>query len=87
MKKQQIKFEYKITEEALQALFQGKKVVFDTYGQPTITLYPPRYGVFMTHEKYLEIERRAQMEGLNTVLDLLVKAKVASESAESLKDS
>lgn len=51
------KIEHKITEEQLQALFQGKKLVLDYQGQPMITLYPPRYGVFMTHEKYLEMER------------------------------
>lgn len=63
--------EQKISEEALQALFQGKKVVFDTYGLPRITLYPPRYGVFVTHEKYQEIVRRAKLQGFEYVIELL----------------
>lgn len=63
--------EQKISEEALQALFQGKKVMFDTFGLPRITLYPPRYGVFVTHEKYQEIVRRAKLEGFEYVIDLL----------------
>jgi hypothetical protein len=63
--------EYKVTEEALQALFQGKKVLFDYYGLPRVALYPPRYGVFVTHERYQEIVRRAKMEGFEYVIDLI----------------
>jgi hypothetical protein len=33
--------------------------------------YPPRYGVFVTHEKYQEIVRRAKLEGFEYVIDLL----------------
>ena len=67
--------EYKITEEALQALFQGQKVIFDTVGLPRVTLYPPRYGVFVTHEKYQEIVRRAKMAGFEYVIDLMTGGK------------
>src|SRR5262249_44864848 len=63
--------EYKITEEALQALFQGQKIIFDTYGLPRVTLYPPRYGVFVTHEKYQEIVRRAKTQGFEYVIEML----------------
>ena len=63
--------EQKISEEALQALFQGKKVIFDTYGLPTIALYPPRYGVFVTHEQYQKIVQKAKTEGFEYVLELL----------------
>lgn len=63
--------ELKISEEMLQALFQGKKVVFDNYRRPTIMLYPPRYGVFTTYDKYQEIVRRAEMEGHTRAIELL----------------
>jgi hypothetical protein len=63
--------EIKIKEEALQALFQGQKVVFDYLGQPRITLYPPRYGYFMTYEKKVEIERMALNKAFEEVIKLL----------------
>lgn len=70
--------EHKITEEQLQALFQGKKLVLDYAGQPQITLYPPRYGVFMTHEKFVEIERMAQMRAYEAVVELLSQSRKES---------
>ncbi len=62
--------EFKITEDALQALFQGKKVVFREPDMD-ITLYPPRYGVFITHEKRIEIERMAYNKAFTELTDLL----------------
>ena len=47
--------EIKLTSEALQALFEGKKLVFDRPDM-RLTIYPDRYGVFMTHEKRHELE-------------------------------
>jgi hypothetical protein len=63
--------EQKISEEMLHALFEGKKVVIDYKGQPTITLYPPRYGVFITYEKYEKIVQQAQTAGTMFVVELL----------------
>jgi hypothetical protein len=63
--------EHRITEEMLQALFQGKKLVFDIQGYPLITLYPPRYGVFITHEKYLEMQRAAYDKAFEPLIDIL----------------
>ena len=67
--------EQKISEEMLQALFQGKKVVLDYVGQPRVTLYPPRYGTFMTWEKFAEIERAAQLRAFEHVISLLGKVR------------
>ncbi len=66
-----VPLEFKITEEMLQALFQGQKVVFDCAGMPRITLYPPRYGVFMTHEKYTAIKEAVYAQAFDRVLELL----------------
>jgi len=73
-----MEIEHKITEEMLQGLFQGKKLVLDYAGQPRITLYPPRYGVFMTHEKFVELERRAQMNAYEAVVELFREARKES---------
>lgn len=63
--------EHKISEEQLQALFQGKKLVLNYHGVPQITLYPPRYGVFMTHEKFTEMEQRVYARAFEELTDLL----------------
>lgn len=70
-----MEIEHKMTEEQLQALFQGKKLVLDYSGRPRVTLYPPRYGFFMTWEKYVEIERAAQMKAYEHIIDLLGQNK------------
>jgi len=67
--------EHQINEEQLQALFQGKKLVLDYQGQPKITLYPPRYGVFMTHEKYVELEQRVRMENSFELMEFIRSLK------------
>ncbi len=67
--------EFKLTEEALKALFEGKKIVFDYAGQPRVTLYPPRYGVFMTYEKMAEVERLAQNKALEALLKVFRDVK------------
>lgn len=59
----------------LQALFQGKKVVFDYAGMGLVTLYPPRYGYFMTHEKMRELEDRVYSKAWESMLELLEKVK------------
>jgi hypothetical protein len=56
--------EYKITTEQIQALLEGKKLVFQYQGQPQITLYPPNYGVFMTYEKLAELRRKIGFQAL-----------------------
>jgi len=63
--------EYKITEEMLQALFQGKKVIFDYAGLPQVTLYPPNYGYFITYEKKAEIERLAHFKAFEEIIQAL----------------
>jgi hypothetical protein len=70
-----MELEYKITEEALQALFEGKKVIFDYQGRSRITLYPPRYGVFITHEKMRELEDMAYSKAFMEMTKLLVELK------------
>jgi len=72
--------EQKISEEMLHALFEGKKVVIDYQGQPRITLYPPRYGVFMTYDKYEELVRRAYREGTQVLVGLLERMRAEHES-------
>jgi hypothetical protein len=55
--------EIKIDEQALKALFEGKKLEYvyksglKDQGQ-RITVYPPRYGFFVTHESRAELEKR-----------------------------
>lgn len=63
--------EHKITEEQLEALFQGKKLILNYQGLPSVTLYPPRYGVFMTHEKYAELEHMAYARAFEKLVELL----------------
>jgi hypothetical protein len=58
--------EIKIDEQALKALFEGKRLdyVYNAgFGKNApdpfkITIYPPRYGFFITHEKRAELEKR-----------------------------
>ena len=47
-----------IKTEHIQALLEGKKMVYDIQGLPRITLYPDRYGVFITHDKFLKLRRQ-----------------------------
>lgn len=67
--------EHKLTEEQLKALFEGKKLVIDLYGRPQITIYPPRYGFFMTWEKYAEIERAVYRKAYEHLEQLLLSVK------------
>lgn len=46
-----------IKTEHIQALLEGKKMVYKIEGLPIIILYPERYGVFMTHDKFQKIRR------------------------------
>jgi hypothetical protein len=58
--------EIKIDEQALKALFEGKRLDYvyhhglgkDAPDPLKITIYPPRYGFFMTHESRAELEKR-----------------------------
>lgn len=68
---ERLKIEHKLTDEQLQALFQGKKLVLDYYDTPMITLMPPRYGVFMTNEKYVELERKVYARAFEEVMSML----------------
>lgn len=56
--------EFKITTEQLQALLEGKKLVWDVKGQPRVTLYPERWGVFMTATKFEELKRKIGFQAL-----------------------
>jgi hypothetical protein len=42
----------------IQALLEGKKLIYDTIGQARIILYPDRYGVFITYEKFAELRHQ-----------------------------
>jgi hypothetical protein len=70
-----MEIEHKLTEEHLQALFQGKKLVLEYSGQPRVTLYPPRYGVFMTHEKFSEMEQRVYARAWEELTEFLKKIR------------
>ncbi len=59
--------EIKIDEQALKALFEGKRLDYvyhdGVLGKNVpvlqkITIYPPRYGFFVTHESRAELEKR-----------------------------
>lgn len=51
-----------IKTEHIQALLEGKKLTYDNVGQPRITLFPDRYGVFMTYEKLAQLRRKIGWE-------------------------
>lgn len=63
----------------LQALFQGKKVVIDHHGFSKVTLYPPRYGYFMTYEKFHELESRLFSKAWEGMLEILKGVKKDAE--------
>lgn len=69
MKIQEI--EFKLTEKSLKALFEGKKIVYDYFGKSRVTIYPPSYGVFMTHEKMQQIKQAAYMRAWDEILTLI----------------
>jgi hypothetical protein len=68
-----------MTEVHLQALFQGKKLILNYTGFPTVILYPPNYGVFMTYEKYEKLVYQAKVEGMETVVKLLDEIRNSHE--------
>lgn len=49
--------EFKVTVEEIRALLEGKKLVYN-FPETCITLYPDRYGVFMTYEKLADLRRQ-----------------------------
>jgi hypothetical protein len=70
------RIEIKLTPEMLRALFEGKKVEQIFYEHPLgsetpdslkITVYPDRYGVLMTWERFSEIQRAANMRAMEPV--------------------
>jgi ASC-1-like (ASCH) protein len=59
-----MKIEIEIKTEQIQALLEGKKLVYEQVGQPTVVMIPDRYGVFMTYEKFAELRRKIGFETL-----------------------
>lgn len=53
-----------IKTEQIQALLEGKKLVYEIVGQPRIVMIPDRYGVFMTYDKIAELRRRIGFQAL-----------------------
>jgi hypothetical protein len=55
--------EIKIDEQALKAMFEGKRLEY-VYRSglkreaQRVTIYPPRYGFLVTHESRAELEKR-----------------------------
>ena len=41
--------------------------------------YPPRYGVFMTYDKYEQLVQRAHMEGTRVLIELLQQMRQERE--------
>lgn len=76
---------YTLDEQGLKALFEGKKLAFEYEGQPRFEIYPPRYGVFMTHGKYAEMEKMAMMKCYKELLDMF--AKISEEQKKVIKHS
>jgi hypothetical protein len=81
--------EFRLTEELLQALFQGKKVEMISHGPlgeatRRATIYPPWFGVFMTWEKFAELERMAMVKAYKELVEIMEKAKSESKHTSSV---
>ena len=40
----------------LQSLLKGKKLCYQEFGNYQVTIYPPQYGIFLTHEEYTQVK-------------------------------
>jgi hypothetical protein len=70
--------EHKLTLEHLQEFIKGKRLCF-RQSEIEIIIYPPNYGIFMSHEQYAEIMRLTMHSGLikpNTIFDLIEKIEL-----------
>ena len=67
-----MKQEIRLTSEMFYALLQGKKLVQITNGEEMV-IYPPHYGLFLTHEQLTEIKTKAHHEGAMATFELLEK--------------
>ncbi len=65
--------EIRLTSEMFLGLLQGKKLEFVINGGKKHTLYPPHYGLYLTHEQLVEIKSRAHHEGAMSTYELLEK--------------
>ncbi len=68
--------EIRLTSEMFQALLQGKKLqmVVGMEKPERTTIYPPHYGLYLTHEQVSEIKAAARRAGAKEVFDLMDSA-------------
>lgn len=71
-----------LPDDALRGLFEGKRLEYVFHGGISsdeevtrILIYPARYGVFMTVEKFAEIERLAMARAYQELLDIFESAQ------------
>lgn len=67
--------EIKLNEEMFYGLLQGKKLEYVQHEGDGIskkwTIYPPHYGLYMTHAQLDEIRRQAYREGSTRMIELM----------------
>ena len=64
--------EIRLTSEMFYALLQGKKLEQITNGE-RMTIYPPHYGLYLTHEMLNDIKKSARHAGAMETYELLEK--------------
>lgn len=63
----------KITTEQIGALLEGKKLTIERMGEYRVEIFPERYGVFMTMEKFAELRRKIAMQTLVNPEDIFTE--------------
>lgn len=70
-----MKKEIRLTEEMFIALLQGKKlqeIVHLGNGDTNMwTIYPPHYGLYLTHAQLQEMKMQARMSGVREFIELV----------------
>jgi hypothetical protein len=53
-----IEIKIKLEIEMLEALFKGKKLIYQQSNgnEFELTIYPPNYGIFLTNEEYRQVK-------------------------------
>lgn len=70
--KEPLRIELQLNAETFRALLEGKKLrqrMFDY----DLTIYPPHYGVFLTHAQIKELRYAANSEGARRTFEILLK--------------
>lgn len=74
--------EIRLSEEMFLGLLQGKKLEYVTHRgmeqeQSRLVIYPPHYGLYLTHSQIAELQRAARMEGSRELIELMDKFTTA----------